>query len=893
MALNNLGLGFVFTARDLASGAIGNLERNFMSLDRRVGLGTENIQSAFQQLGVGLAVFTAGAATVGAAFSLANAAGRFEQAVASAGAIAGATAEELTRLHDAAIEAGLATQFSPTQATQALQDLAAAGFNVTESVRLLNPVLDLAAGSLGQLTPSQAAGLASQAMKAFGLSIDEASISVDRMLQAVNVFALDASELPLALGTASRGAQALHQSLSETLISLGLVKNVVPGVERASTAVAVAMERMADPRVQQALRGVGVSVTDSQNRFRSFLDILGDLAPQLGRMSEAQRSAFLLSTFGREALGGVNAILTQVTNGVRTNSGETLRGAAAIAYLRDQFENAGGTAARFREQMLNTFEGQKQLLAGSLGTLAIVAGEPFAQVFKPLVTIVVEVVNAVLNVFRQLPAPVKRAFAAFVVGAGAVVALVGAVIAAKAGFALLLIALKAAGITLGGLMATILPAILIFGVLAAVVAGFVVAFRSNVGGIADFFARVWDRIKLAFRGLVQLFEQGGFSGAVREELNRAENAGLKTFLIRVYQIAFRIQRFFQGIGEGFSAAIEAAAPVFEAFVGALTRLGQALGLVAGESANAAAGIPSDDFAAFGRILGQIAGVLVEVFVGALTFVIDVVTSAINTFRSAMAPLQPVFDAVKNAVTLVFQELGKLGAMFGFTSSASGQAGGSLDALRSVAEFLGQVIGYVAAGIAGAIGVMVSFVVNRLAVIIAAFRSVVGFIGGVVDILGGLVTGNWAQVWVGFKKVVLNAINFLAQLLLGFVETIAGVIDTIAGVFGADLGGADAIRSLRQDIERGLLEGVDEVTAGVTVAPAGSTLTALDAATSTMPAVAAMTPAVPASFPMTPATPPASPPITVNLQVDGATLATAVHRADRDTATRSFSPVPAY
>ena len=65
MALNNLGLGFVFTARDLASGAIGNLERNFMSLDRRVGLGTDNIQSAFQQLGVGMAVFTAGAATVG------------------------------------------------------------------------------------------------------------------------------------------------------------------------------------------------------------------------------------------------------------------------------------------------------------------------------------------------------------------------------------------------------------------------------------------------------------------------------------------------------------------------------------------------------------------------------------------------------------------------------------------------------------------------------------------------------------------------------------------------------------------------------------------------------------------------------------------------------------
>jgi hypothetical protein len=39
VALNNLGLGFVFTARDLASGAIGNLERNFMSTrDGRVAV---------------------------------------------------------------------------------------------------------------------------------------------------------------------------------------------------------------------------------------------------------------------------------------------------------------------------------------------------------------------------------------------------------------------------------------------------------------------------------------------------------------------------------------------------------------------------------------------------------------------------------------------------------------------------------------------------------------------------------------------------------------------------------------------------------------------------------------------------------------------------------------
>jgi len=168
MSLNNLGLGFVFSARDLASGTIANLERSFMSLAKRVGLGTESITSSFRALGVGLSIFTAGAVGIAGAFALANAAGDFESAVAAVAAVSGATAEELDQLRDAAIDAGVATQFSPTEATVGLQELSQAGFTAQESMRLLIPVLDLAAGSLGELSPQEAAGVASQAMKAFG-----------------------------------------------------------------------------------------------------------------------------------------------------------------------------------------------------------------------------------------------------------------------------------------------------------------------------------------------------------------------------------------------------------------------------------------------------------------------------------------------------------------------------------------------------------------------------------------------------------------------------------------------------------------------------------------------------------------------------------------------------
>src|SRR6266545_2533935 len=262
--LNSAGMGFVFTAKDLASSTIARLERTFASLDERVGLGTAKITSSFRELGVGAGLMTVGLVGLGSGFALAGVAGKFEEAIAQVGAVSNASAKELGMLHDAALDAGLATQFSPTEAAMGLRELAQAGFTARESTQLLLPVLDLAGGSLGELSPQGAAGLASQMMKAFGISTNQAASSMDQLIKSANLFALSAGELPLALGTVARGAQTMKQSLSESMLALGLVKNLIPGVERASTAASVAMERMAKPEVQQRLKGMGVDVLDSQ-----------------------------------------------------------------------------------------------------------------------------------------------------------------------------------------------------------------------------------------------------------------------------------------------------------------------------------------------------------------------------------------------------------------------------------------------------------------------------------------------------------------------------------------------------------------------------------------------------------------------------------------------------
>lgn len=76
------------------------------------------------------------------------------------------------------------------------------------------------------------------------------------------------------------------------------------------------------------LAGQGIAVTDARKRFRPFMDIIWELSSVIEHWDDQKRGAFLLKTFGTEALLGITAIMTQLTNGVKTNSGELVRGPA-------------------------------------------------------------------------------------------------------------------------------------------------------------------------------------------------------------------------------------------------------------------------------------------------------------------------------------------------------------------------------------------------------------------------------------------------------------------------------------------------------------------------------------------------------------------------------------
>lgn len=874
MSLNSMGLGLVFTAKDLASGHMQRLERTFLSMEGSITGGSDRIYGAFKQLGTGMSLFTAGAATLAGAYVFASAAGKFQEAIAAVGAVSNASTEELKALHDAALQAGIQTQFTPTEATKGLQELAQAGFNAKESIKLLIPALDLAAGSLGELSPEAAAGVAAQSMKAFGISVEGAGFAVDQMLQAVNVFALRAGELPLALGHAADGANALKQSLGETLVALGLIKNVIPGVERASTAAAVSMERLADPRVQRILHGIGVEVTQGKGEFRKFLDVMGDLAPKLEAMNQQQRAAFLLHAFGHHALSGVGAILAQITNGIRTEAGETLKGAEAVRYLRDQFDNAGGAAARFRDKMLDTFEGQKKLLRGSIETLAIVIGEPFAAAFKPIVTTITDGLNAVLALIKSTPEPVKRIFAVVTLTLGTLLTLIGGVVASQAAIAVLAIGAEALGVTFGAVAQTLVVALGVLGLLALTVAALRVAWDQNLGGIADEVRRVGEIISLFFRGVSQLIEQGGFSGALREELNRAENSGLKAFLVQVWMTWYRLEQFWTGIKAGFKEAVGDAWPVFaelrEAFGGLATELGSVFGSIIG----GAAGLPSDRFVAFGKIVGTALAWIA-------TTAVRVISEVLRFLGGLVRGARESFGWIATAAARVGEAFGDLKAAWLELTGAGDQMGEAMTKRGADFESIGHIIGVVLGGAVTLVIGLFADLVHTVAGVLRVVRVLRDFFGGVADFVTAL---GQAIVWF-FTEALPNA--------LGAAK------DAIASALGKLGEGAAAIFGFGPE-PPALAGGGDGGSRPLGAASSRLAAASARALSSPMPAAVAASgeadrgAAVEAALArVSPARPAPDQPITVSVQVDGETVARAAAHASRDVAGRSFSPVPVY
>jgi len=626
MALNQLGLGFLFTARDEASHIVAKLERSLGKLNatqKKAAMG------ALVPGALGAGGMLGGIKALKEAFDIAREGGQFQQKLADISSITGVTSEKLQELRSSVISVGLKSQYGPEEAIDSFRRLAQSGFEANDAIKLLQPTLQFAAGSLGQLNPETAGATIVQAIKAFGLEASQAGEVADKMLSLHRFSDAQFRELPMLIGRASRGAASYGASLDDVLVIAGLARNTLGSMNIAATSTSVAFERMINPKFRKGIEALGINVVDTTGKFRAFPAILKDLLTntKYQNMSWVQQKELLQKVFGRYGMGAVGSVLKQVTDGVKTLSGEVKYGTAALDYLLSIPAKSKGLSALFANQRLDNLEGQLQLFQSAWKTLRTVVGEQLANIFKPAVQWIRDGIVSLVEAWEKLSPATKQGIVKAALAVMGLVTAFGALVAMKAGFVVLSGVLAALGTTLGGValsMAPVLVGLLLFAGVAYLVYR---AYKTNFGGLGDFIDGTWKKISLAVHGLGQLFSQGYLSGAVMDEVDKTKNKGIKDFIATIWMWTGRIKNFFSGLVSGFQSMWPAIKPAVGAVLEALKGLGEVFGVSVGEAGKNASVF--EQFGKAGESVGYVLGTVVVEGLRLAIFSITLLTKAVK------------------------------------------------------------------------------------------------------------------------------------------------------------------------------------------------------------------------------------------------------------------------
>ena len=233
----------------------------------------------------------------------------FEKSMSNVQALSGATNEEMQFLTDTAKEFGSSTQFSASEAADALSYMALAGWDAQTSADALGGVLDLAAASGMEL--ASASDMVTDYMSAFNMEAKDSAYFADLLAYAQANANTTAEGLGEAFKNSAANLNAAGQDIETVTSLISMMANQGLKGSEAGTALSAVM-RDISKKMENGAISVGeatVAVQDAQGNYRDLTDILKDVEKATNGMGDAEKSAALLSTFTADSIKGLNLIL--------------------------------------------------------------------------------------------------------------------------------------------------------------------------------------------------------------------------------------------------------------------------------------------------------------------------------------------------------------------------------------------------------------------------------------------------------------------------------------------------------------------------------------------------------------------------------------------------------
>lgn len=281
-------------------------------------------------------------------------------------------------LREYAQEMGKNTAFSASEAADALNYMALAGYDTEKSMAMLPNVLNLAAA--GGMDLAAASDMVTDAASALGLTTEDTTKMVDQMAKASSKSNTSVSQLGEAFLTIGATARNVKGGTQELATVLGvLADNGIKGSEGGTHLrnILLSLQSAAQDGAVD-FGNFSVSIYDSEGNMRSMVDIIADMQKGMGEMDQASRDAMISGVFNKTDLASVNALLN--TSTTRFNE------------LAGEIDNSSGAAQEMADTMLDNFEGDVTLMKSawegfsiSLWDKAKSAGRGVVQTFTDMI----------------------------------------------------------------------------------------------------------------------------------------------------------------------------------------------------------------------------------------------------------------------------------------------------------------------------------------------------------------------------------------------------------------------------------------------------------------------------------------------------------------------------
>lgn len=313
----------------------------------------------------------------------------FDSAMSQVAATLGTTVDEIGNLREFAMQMGAETKYTSTEAAEALNYMALAGYDAATSMEMLPNVLNLAAA--GNMALAKASDMVTDAQTAFGISNERTVQMIDEMAKAStsgNTTVEQLGEAMLKIGalaketnggfvTLSDGTKAAVDNIQEleiafTAMASASIKGSEAGTHMRNMIMSLTKDGEASNQAWEEM-GELIGKTADQMRFdasgsvRSLKDVFQDLQKafdKVGSQNQQQKLKWIGDIFNVRDETSLMSLLDAVSNSSWDSLGEAIL-------------NAEGAAEKMKEVQLDNLAGDVDKMKSAFDNLKISISDSF------------------------------------------------------------------------------------------------------------------------------------------------------------------------------------------------------------------------------------------------------------------------------------------------------------------------------------------------------------------------------------------------------------------------------------------------------------------------------------------------------------------------------------